>query len=116
MKEEQAGVPRVGTVLRKELVAGARTPGWTGWGAGCSRWGTSPMVDDTQRRGARSRRWRGLGSLGRAVVGSLGKVGNQRRCLHGGRSLMGEGIYGAVVLVDFDKMVMQDGKTVDIVC
>ena len=74
------------------------------------------MVDDTQRRGGRSRRWRGLGSLGRAVVGSLAEVGNQRRCLHGGRSLMGEGIYGAVVLVDFDKMVMQDGKTVDIDC
>ena len=74
------------------------------------------MVEDTQRRGARNRRWLGLGSLGRAVVGSLAKVGNQRRCLQGGRSLMGEGIYGAVVLVDFDKMVMQDGKTVDIVC
>ena len=116
MKEERAGAPRVGTVLRKESVAGARTRGWTGWGAGCSRWGTSPMVDDTQRRGARSQRRRGLGSLGRAVVGSLAEVGNQRRCLHGGRSLMGEGIYGAVVLVDFDKMVMQDGKTVDIVC
>ena len=28
---------------------------------------------------------------------------------------MGEGIYGAVVLADFDKMVMQDGRTVDIV-
>ena len=116
MKEEQAGAPRVGTVLRKELVAGARTRGWTGLRAGCSRWGRSPMVDDTQRRGARSRRWLGLGSLGRAVVGILGKVGNQRRCLQGGRSLMGEGIYGAVVLADFDKMVMQDGKTVDIVC
>ena len=74
------------------------------------------MVDDTQRRGARNRRWRGLGSLGRAVVGSLGKVGNQRRSLQGGQSLMGEGIYGAVVLADFEKMVMQDGKTVDSVC
>ena len=116
MKEELAGAPRVGTVLRKELVAGARTRGWTGWGAGCSRWGTSPMVDDTQRRGARNRRWRGLGSLGRAVVGSLGKVGNQRRFLQGGRSLMGERIYGAVGLADFDKMVVQDGKTADIDC
>ena len=74
------------------------------------------MVDDTQRRGARNQRWQGLDSLGRAVVGSLGKVGNQRRCLQRGRSLMGEGIYGAVVFADFDKMVMQDGKTVDIVC
>ena len=116
MKEERAGGPRVGTVLRKELVAAARTRGWTGLRAGCWRLGTSPMVDDTQRRGARSRRWQGLGSLGRAVVGILGKVGNQRRCLQGGRSLMGEGIYGAVVLADFDKMVMQDGKTVDLVC
>ena len=116
MKEEREGAPRVGTVLRKELVAGARTRGWTGWGSGCSRWGTSLMLDDTLRRAARSRRWRGLGSLGRAVVGSLGKVGNPRRFLQGGRSLMGEGIYGAVGLADFDKMVMQDGKTVDIVC
>ena len=74
------------------------------------------MVDDTQRRGARNRRWRGLGSLGRAVVGSLGKVGNQRRCLQGGQISMGEGIYGAVVLADFDKIVMQDGRTVDIGC
>ena len=74
------------------------------------------MVDDTQRRGARNRRWRGLGSLGRAVVGSLAKVGNRRCFLQGGQSLMGEGIYGAVGLADFDEMVMRDGKTVDIVC
>ena len=115
-KEEPAGAPRVGTVLRKELVAAARTRGWTGLWAGCSRWGTSPTVDDTQRRVTRNQRWRGLGSLGRAVVGSLGKVGKQRRFLQGGQILMGEGIYGAVVLADFEKMVMQDGKTFDIVC
>ena len=76
----------------------------------------SPMVDDTQRRVARNQRWQGLGSLGRAVVRSLGKVGKQPRCLQGGQILMGEGIYGAVVLADFEKMVMQDGKTVDSVC
>ena len=116
MKVEPAGAPRVGTVLRKELVAAARTRGWTGLGAGCSRWGTSPKVDDTQRRGTRNQRWRGLGSLGRAVVGSLGKVGKQRRFLQGGQILMGEGIYGAVVLADFDEMVMQDGGTADIGC
>ena len=74
------------------------------------------MVDDTQRRGARNQRGRGLGSLERAVVGSLGKVGKQRRSLQGGQILMGEGIYGAVVLADFEKMVMQDGKTVDSDC
>ena len=74
------------------------------------------MVDDTQRRGARNQRWRGLGSLERAVVGSLGKVGNQRRSLQGGQILMGEGIYGAVVLAYFDMMVMRDGRTVDIAC
>ena len=74
------------------------------------------MVDDTLRRGVRNRRWRGLGSLGRAVVGSLGRVGKQRRCLQGGQILMGEGIYGAVVLADFEKMVMKDGKTVDSDC
>ena len=74
------------------------------------------LLDDTQRWVTRDQRWWGLGSLGRAVVGSLGKEGNQRRFLQWGRSLMGEGIHGAVVLADFEKMVMQDGKTVDSDC
>ena len=74
------------------------------------------LLDDTQRWVTRDQRWWGLGSLGRAVVRSLGKVGKQPRCLQGGQILMGEGIYGAVVLADFEKMVMQDGKTVDSVC
>ena len=49
-------------------------------------------------------------------MGSLGKVGKQRRSLQGGQILMGEGIYGAVVLAYFDMMVMRDGRTVDIGC